>query len=758
MKNYSGQLLCFLLQLQDDNSAISRVYESFLSEYPLCYGYWEKYANHKARFSVDQAVEVYEEAVKVATYSVNLWANYCSFGMQFYEDLDDVRRLYERGLTFVGKDYLCNNLWDQYLAFEHSHKQWSRLVDVYIRSLTFPTKKLHSYYQSFKKLVISLEEEIKYQNIWMDLIEGSVASELGDLHSVNDSRIRSIISFLLDQPAALYRGQTLKTILTIGEYFYRRSSEIDEKISYFESRIRRPYFHVKPLDSCQLQTWNHYLDFVETQEDFDWTVKLYERCLIPCANYPEFWVRYIELMEASGGREIATHAIERAVTTFLKRVPQFHEYCAKVKERIGDAAGARSSLDYSKTEFLPNFVDNINQQANMEKRLGNVGAAYSIYEKAIEMLKDKHDLRVTGDLGAAREVFIKGISRAPHCKSLFEGLITFMSIHGGTGEIGYVDSIVERAIVPESGVPLALSLTDRKDVSDLFLQFVDLCGTAHEVRKAWARHLKLFPPAEKATTNGPELLEKTKEITGAGDHDHKPGTPLMKTQTVLDYPMKKKSSLSICKLFSHQQAPVCCNKKIIHSLLLLSPTQSLLTEAIELLRALMRKTSKRPLIPNILRRLNGIMAGSHLSFNPGYQDMPEHHSINNGRFLCNFNILLTLDLIHKLPISGIRISATVQQYVQHHSIQQKNQLILSHQEHQQQMYLQQQQVLLQQQQQLLLQQQQQQQQQQKQETGTLLDAKTSRDNYNLQILAPTRVAEEDGAVHPIPQPPSAPIQ
>lgn len=104
----------------------------------------------------------------------------------------------------------------------------------------------------------------------MDLTEGSVANELGDLNTVNDSRIRSIISFLLDQPAALYRGQTLKTILTIGEYFYRRSSDIDEKISCFESGIRRPYFHVKPLDSSQLQTWHRYLDFVETQEDFDW--------------------------------------------------------------------------------------------------------------------------------------------------------------------------------------------------------------------------------------------------------------------------------------------------------------------------------------------------------------------------------------------------------------------------------------------------------------------------------------------------------
>ena len=79
--------------LQDDIEAISRAYESFLSEYPLCYGFWKKYANHKARLSsVDRVVDVYEEAVKVAPYSVDLWADYCSFGEQLYEDLGDVRR------------------------------------------------------------------------------------------------------------------------------------------------------------------------------------------------------------------------------------------------------------------------------------------------------------------------------------------------------------------------------------------------------------------------------------------------------------------------------------------------------------------------------------------------------------------------------------------------------------------------------------------------------------------------------------------
>jgi len=47
-------------------------------------------------------------------------------------------------------------------------------------------------------------------------------------------------------------------------------------------------------------------------------VKLYERCLISCANYPEFWMRYVDYMESNGGKEIANDALQRATSTFLK--------------------------------------------------------------------------------------------------------------------------------------------------------------------------------------------------------------------------------------------------------------------------------------------------------------------------------------------------------------------------------------------------------------------------------------------------------
>ncbi|VAH29454.1 unnamed protein product [Triticum turgidum subsp. durum] len=95
-------------------------------------------------------------------------------------------------------------------------------------------------------------------------------------------------------------------------------------------------------------------------------------------------------------------------------------------------------------------------------------------------------------IGEAKEVFVKGIKQAP-CKPLIKGFIQFMSTYGGSTEIPLLDSVIANAVIPGSGVSTALSLEDREDISLLFLKFVDLYGSVQELRKAWARHSKLFP-------------------------------------------------------------------------------------------------------------------------------------------------------------------------------------------------------------------------------------------------------------------------
>jgi pre-mRNA-processing factor 39 len=69
---------------------------------------------------------------------------------------------------------------------------------------------------------------------------------------------------------------------------YHTTKKRLEAIQGFETAIRRPYWHHKPLDSQQLLNWVAYLDWQQQQQQGGVAAmqRLFERCLVPCANYP----------------------------------------------------------------------------------------------------------------------------------------------------------------------------------------------------------------------------------------------------------------------------------------------------------------------------------------------------------------------------------------------------------------------------------------------------------------------------------------
>ena len=73
---------------------------------------------------------------------------------------------------------------------------------------------------------------------------------------------------------------------------HEKCEEAVDKRYRFEEKIKRSYFHVKPLDLKQLKNWDTYLDFEISEGDHDRIVVLFERCLIPCAQYEQFWAKY----------------------------------------------------------------------------------------------------------------------------------------------------------------------------------------------------------------------------------------------------------------------------------------------------------------------------------------------------------------------------------------------------------------------------------------------------------------------------------
>ena len=106
----------------------------------------------------------------------------------------------------------------------------------------------------------------------------------------------------------LKAGMKERIVASLVTNHEKCEDEVQMRIK-FESKIKRPYFHVKPLDVKQLKNWSAYLDFEIEQGDHERIVVLFERCLIPCAKYEEFWIKYAQYLENyhnTGGMSLLT--------------------------------------------------------------------------------------------------------------------------------------------------------------------------------------------------------------------------------------------------------------------------------------------------------------------------------------------------------------------------------------------------------------------------------------------------------------------
>jgi len=97
--NAFSQLVA-LAEKDGDIEKIRKAYEAFLDEYPLCYAFWKKYAEHEAaKKEFTKAKAIYQQALsdKGIPYSVDMWTCYCSFLIDTpaaRENLEEIRRFF----------------------------------------------------------------------------------------------------------------------------------------------------------------------------------------------------------------------------------------------------------------------------------------------------------------------------------------------------------------------------------------------------------------------------------------------------------------------------------------------------------------------------------------------------------------------------------------------------------------------------------------------------------------------------------------
>lgn len=150
----------------------------------------------------------------------------------------------------------------------------------------------------------------------------------------------------------------------------------------FEQELKRPYFHVTPLEPSELETWSKYLDFEESEGDYARTAFLYERCLVTCALHDEFWERYARWMYAQQGKEEEVRNIfQRASCLYIPIAnPEIRLKWALFEEMSG-----RPTVAYAIYEailyVLPGHIEAVAGLANLQFRQSGYDSAVQVYHE-----------------------------------------------------------------------------------------------------------------------------------------------------------------------------------------------------------------------------------------------------------------------------------------------------------------------------------------------------------------------------------------
>jgi len=280
-------------------------YSKFLELYPLCYGYWKKYANFEKRNNnIPEFKKVLENGLSAIPRSVDLWIYYMSYlRLERSNEKEHIRYQFERSLKMCGFDYRSDQLWHDYISWEVEKNELSNAVNLYYRLLRIPTLNyLKNFFKFqefiFKKLpekYLGLPDFLERRSLIITELEQSNSREsLGedsippgeDSTQIAEITEISIVSALRIQ------------IIELWYSIHKQTAKEFESRQIFEENIRRNHFHVKELESDQVKNWESYIKFEKKEGNHERIIYLYERCLITCASKEGLWLNYLEYLSS----------------------------------------------------------------------------------------------------------------------------------------------------------------------------------------------------------------------------------------------------------------------------------------------------------------------------------------------------------------------------------------------------------------------------------------------------------------------------
>ncbi|XP_071760150.1 pre-mRNA-processing factor 39 isoform X2 [Centroberyx gerrardi] len=440
----------YLLQYveQENNlEAVRKAFDVFFLRYPYCYGYWKKYADiEKKHGNIQVAEEVYRRGLQAIPLSVDLWLHYLTFIKENADPSDPetegrIRAAYEHAVLAAGTDFRSDRLWEAYANWETEQQKLANVTAIYDRILGIPTQLYSQHFQRFKDHVQNnnpkhfLSEE-EFVQLRVELSKANIAATVGEDEEtpVAEEELPPGTEDLQDPAKRVTEIENMrhKVIEARQEVFNHNEHEVSKRWA-FEEGIKRPYFHVKALEKTQLNNWKEYLDFEIENGTPERVVVLFERCLVACALYEEFWTKYAKYLEGYS-IEGVRHVYKKACTIHLPRKPAIHLLWAAFEEQQGNVEESRGVLK-SLEEAVPALAMVRLRRVSLERRHGNLEEAEALLREAMVSAKNASEtsfyavklarqlLKVQRSLSKARKVLLDAIEKDQTSPKLYLNLL-----------------------------------------------------------------------------------------------------------------------------------------------------------------------------------------------------------------------------------------------------------------------------------------------------------------------------------------------
>lgn len=549
----------YLLQYVEQEKKLDqarKAYDAFFEHYPYCYGYWKKYADmEKKQSGAEKALEVFERGTKAISLSVELWLHYITFYTEEFGKLENgeegIRGVFEKAINACGKDFRSDKLWDTYISWEENLIKKTALYD---RILQIPTQLYSHHFENFKHHVLSHHpKEILTLDNFLQLRKEVVVgtSELNpEGEGVGDDGPPGEVGPPgEDAPPGMEiegeksdddeAGKLRDRIISVREEIFKKTEDEVSKRWNFEEAIKRPYFHVKPLEKSQLKNWKDYLDFEIEAGDHERVVILFERCMIATALYEDFWLKYAKYME-DHSVEAVRLVYMRACRIHLPKKPYISLAWAAFEERHGNydlASQILSELDKN----VPGLVMVNMRKISLERRKGNTAMAETLFQEYINGASQpeissffsikfaRYLLKIIGDTERARATLQSAVEKDRGNIKLYLQLL----------DLEYQC----RPISEENVIKIFASILDcenfpletKAKMSQRKLEFLeDFCASITTLKESYDEHQKLMKdlhnerkkrPSDAVSSEEPAEKRPKVEATqnGSGDQSQMTG-------------------------------------------------------------------------------------------------------------------------------------------------------------------------------------------------------------------------------------------